>query len=82
MNFPHQPEQLTAAWLTDTLRQAGVLNGANVASYEVKPLSETAGLLGQNTIHPDAFRYRSGRSSGVAEHTGGPKSTRCGAESL
>jgi len=50
MNFPHQPDQLTAAWLTDTLRQAGVLNGADVASFEVKPLSETAGLLGQNTI--------------------------------
>lgn len=50
MNFPHQPEQLTAEWLTDTLRQAGVLNEARVESFEVKPLSETAGILGQNTI--------------------------------
>ena len=25
MNFPYQPEQLTAEWLTDTLRQAGGL---------------------------------------------------------
>lgn len=53
MNFPRQPEYLTADWLTDALRQAGVLNEARVASFEVKPLSETAGLLGQNTmIHP------------------------------
>jgi hypothetical protein len=50
VNFPHQPEHLTAAWLTDTLRQARVLNEARVVSFEVKPLSETAGLLGQNTI--------------------------------
>jgi hypothetical protein len=50
MNFPYQPDQLTTAWLTDTLRQAGVLDKANVVSFEVKPLSETAGLLGQNTI--------------------------------
>lgn len=50
MNFPHQPDQLTAAWLTDTLRQAGVLHKARVVSFERKPISETAGLLGQNTI--------------------------------
>lgn len=50
MNFPHQPDQLTAEWLTDALRQAGVLNEARVVSFEVKPLSDTAGLLGQNTI--------------------------------
>ncbi|MCE7988813.1 MAG: DUF1679 domain-containing protein [Caldilinea sp. CFX5] len=50
MNFPHQPEHLTAGWLTDTLRQAGALHEAQVTSFEVKPISETAGLLGQNAI--------------------------------
>jgi hypothetical protein len=50
VNFPYQPEQLTADWLTATLRQAGVLNEARVVSFEIKPLSETAGLLGQNKI--------------------------------
>lgn len=50
MHFPHQPEQLTAEWLTGTLRQAGVLHAAQVASFAVKPLSETLGLLGPNTI--------------------------------
>ena len=50
MDFPYQPEQLTAEWLTDTLRQAGVLNGTHITSFEVQPLSETAGIVGQNTI--------------------------------
>lgn len=50
MNFPHQPEQLTTEWLTGTLRQAGVLNGARVTAFEVQSLSETAGIIGQNTI--------------------------------
>ena len=50
MDFPHQPDQLTPAWLTDTLRQAGVLHKARVVSFERKPIAETAGLLGQNTI--------------------------------
>lgn len=50
MNFPHQPDQLTTAWLTDTLRQAGVLHKARVVSFERKPISETAALLGQNII--------------------------------
>ena len=58
MNFPYQPEQLTAEWLTDTLRQAGVLHKARIVSFEVKLLSETAGLLGQNTIiHSFNLRY-------------------------
>jgi hypothetical protein len=44
MNFPYQPEQLTVEWLTDTLRQAGVLNGANVISFDevIKGLSAYA----------------------------------------
>lgn len=50
MSFPHQPDQLTAAWLTDTLREAGVLHAAHAVSFEVKPFAETAGLLGQNMI--------------------------------
>jgi hypothetical protein len=41
MNFPHQPEHLTAAWLTDTLCQVGALHEARVVAFEVKPLSET-----------------------------------------
>ena len=58
MNFPYQPEQLTAEWLTDTLRQAGVLNGTHITSFEVKPLSETAGIVGQNTIIRLAYDKR------------------------
>ena len=50
MNFPHQPDQLTAAWLTDALCAALRLHAAHVASFEVKPFAETAGLLGQNMI--------------------------------
>ena len=50
MNFPQQPEQVTAEWLTDTLRQAGVLHEARVVSFEVKPLSGIQGALAQNTI--------------------------------
>ena len=50
MNFPHQPAQLTAEWLTDTLRRAEALNEARVVSFEVRPFAETAGLLGQNMI--------------------------------
>lgn len=50
MNFPHQPDQLTAAWLTDTLRHAGALHEARVVSFEVEPLSDTVGIVGQNTI--------------------------------
>ena len=50
MNFPHQPEQLTAEWLTETLRRAGVLHAARVVSFAVKPLPEALGILGQNMI--------------------------------
>ena len=50
MTFPHQPEQLTTAWLTDTLRQAGALHEARVVSFEIKPLSDMVGIVGQNTI--------------------------------
>lgn len=50
MNFPYHPDQLTAGWLTDALRQSGVLRKAQVQSFEVKPLSETMGILGQNNI--------------------------------
>jgi hypothetical protein len=50
MSFPYQPDQLTTEWLTDTLRQAGALHKARVASFEVKPLSEALGIIGQNTI--------------------------------
>ena len=50
MNFPYQPEQLTAEWLTNTLRQAGVLHEARVVSFDVKPLSKALGLIGQNTL--------------------------------
>ena len=49
MSFPYQPEQLTAEWLTDTLRQAGVLHEAQVVSFVVKPLPETAGIAGKNS---------------------------------
>ena len=50
MNFPHQPDQLTAKWFTETLRQAGVLKNASVKSFEVKKLSGIQGALAQNTI--------------------------------
>ncbi len=50
MNFPFEPEQLTVEWLTDTLRQANVLQQARIQSFEVKKLSGIQGAIAQNAI--------------------------------
>lgn len=46
-SFPNQPEQLTAAWLTDTLRASGALGADRaVDTFEVSPVGAGVGLLG------------------------------------
>ena len=47
MSFPVQPDELTATWLTENLRQAGVLAPDNaVRDFTAKPIGEGIGLLG------------------------------------
>ena len=47
MTFPVEPDQLTAEWLTDQLRQAGVLGSQTaVRDFVTKSIGEGVGLLG------------------------------------
>ena len=46
-DFPAQPEQLTEAWLTATLRASGALGAdRSVSGFEVTPVGAGTGLLG------------------------------------
>lgn len=46
--FPVRPEQLTNYWLEDVIRQGGDLaSGAKLVSFEVKPVGEVIGVLGE-----------------------------------
>ena len=44
--FPRHEDDLTAAWLTGTLRKAGVLAHASVVSLQCGPLRNAAGITG------------------------------------
>ena len=44
--FPCQPEQMSAAWLTDVLQRSGALRGAAVVALHARPVGN--GLLGQS----------------------------------
>ena len=45
--FPTQPEQLTAAWFTTALRDAGVLApDRSVTSFDVSVVGDGIGLIG------------------------------------
>jgi thiamine kinase-like enzyme len=50
MNFPIEPEKLTSEWLTQVLRQSGVITQATVQSFEIKILDGIQGALSQNMI--------------------------------
>ncbi len=54
-NFPAQPEQLTADWLTATLHTSGALDDqCRVSTFEVTPVGAGTGLLGMvMRIHLD-----------------------------
>ena len=45
-SFPCQPEQVSAAWLTEVLQRSGALQGAEVAALQAQPVGN--GLLGQS----------------------------------
>ncbi len=47
MKIPASPEDLDAAWLTAALRQGGALQKAAVASFEIRPLADGEGFMGQ-----------------------------------
>ena len=45
--FPVQPEQLSTAWFSDTLRDAGVLGADNsVTGFDISYIGDGVGLLG------------------------------------
>ena len=47
MSFPVHPDQLSAAWLTEKLREAGILGPGNaVREFAAKSIGEGVGLLG------------------------------------
>ena len=45
-SFPSQPEQVSAAWLTEVLQRSGALQGAQVVALRATPVGN--GLLGQS----------------------------------
>lgn len=45
--IPSGPENLSAQWLTDALRETGVIEKARVASFESEIIGEGAGFMGQ-----------------------------------
>ncbi|MDE3096838.1 MAG: phosphotransferase [Chloroflexota bacterium] len=46
-HIPAGPEQLSADWLTDALRQNGILGRAKVAAFDAALIGEGAGFIGQ-----------------------------------
>jgi hypothetical protein len=47
LKIPAAPEDLDAAWLTAALRQDGALQRAAVVSFEIAPLADGEGFMGQ-----------------------------------
>ena len=64
MDFPAHPDNLTADWLTDTLRATGVLRQASVTSLTIQDLGTEKGMTAQrarlrlayDTVDPDGPR--------------------------
>lgn len=64
VEIPVQPDAITAAWLTDTLRATGAITQARVTSLATQGLGNAKGLTGQvarlrlayDTDEPDAQR--------------------------
>jgi aminoglycoside/choline kinase family phosphotransferase len=48
MDFPEKPENLTAEWLTEVLRDRGVINNARVQTFEAKSTGGISGVLGEH----------------------------------
>ena len=46
MEFPIHPEALTAAWLTDRLRESGAIDKAAVQSFRCAPVDPHNGMTG------------------------------------
>ncbi|MHB8514994.1 MAG: phosphotransferase [Dehalococcoidia bacterium] len=47
MDIPAGPEQLSADWLTDALRQNGIIDRALVTAFDTKVIGEGSGFIGQ-----------------------------------
>jgi hypothetical protein len=47
MDIPAGPEQVTAEWLTDALRQNGIIERSAVSSLDVRVIGEGSGFIGQ-----------------------------------
>jgi len=47
MTFPKSPEELTATWLGDTLKAAGVSSADAIEGLTVEPFAEGLGILGK-----------------------------------
>lgn len=47
LEIPQSPDQLTLEWLTHALRARGVSDDATVSSFDVEPIGEGAGFIGQ-----------------------------------
>jgi hypothetical protein len=45
-DYPTNPNELSAEWLTATLEAAGALHGAQVTSFSTSPVGEGIGMLG------------------------------------
>ncbi|MBF6600164.1 MAG: phosphotransferase [Dehalococcoidia bacterium] len=47
IDIPAGPEQLSAEWLTDALRQNGIIDAPAVASFDATTIAEGSGFIGQ-----------------------------------
>lgn len=44
---PERPAEMTAAWLTHVLREAGALPEGTIISFESEPIGQGAGFVGE-----------------------------------
>ena len=47
LTIPSGPQELTREWLTDALRATGTIKNAAVQSFDMQPIGEGTGLIGQ-----------------------------------
>ncbi len=62
MKIPHSPEDLTPAWLTETLRPGNFIGKSTVTGFEYSPLTDKQGFYGQ--IFRLALEYNSPEMNG------------------
>jgi hypothetical protein len=59
--FPAHPDDLTARWMTDTLRVSGALSQAEVVTLDTQPMSAEKGMTGYLVrLHPSYDRTEPG----------------------